>query len=189
MKYEQAVNAGIQAVAALDGAQWELGKLASEVEPRYGESTLERFAGDIGVVYKTLLLHKQVYAAWAKQNFDPGRNFPESYSVARVLAPREDREHLLELAQQKAAERGIPHVTKAIAKELTVRGKVRETESKHADLVLVNLHLAAEYVAKALIEARETVADDQRIIGGCNYLDEIDSKSEELRAMLVGVFA
>jgi hypothetical protein len=78
--YDQAVEDGRKLVTSMKDSQFELGRIADKLEPKYGEHTLERFAEDIGLDYGTLKSYRTTYKAWKDE---PVR--PRSFSVARAL--------------------------------------------------------------------------------------------------------
>jgi hypothetical protein len=80
INYDDAVKRGRVIALKLRDYQLELGELADQLEPRYGDETLAQFAADIGVDYETLKTYRTTYRSWRDQ---PGR--PASFSVARAL--------------------------------------------------------------------------------------------------------
>jgi len=79
----------------MDGHQWALGDLASQVQPIPGDSTLERFAADIGIEYVTLREYKWVASAYEVVV----RTATLSFWHYRVIASRNDRLHWLNQAE------------------------------------------------------------------------------------------
>lgn len=71
---------------------WVLGDLAASVDTRYGESTLARYADDIGVAYESLKQYRRVAIAFPEK----GGRLP--FSAAQALAAQPDR---LELAASR----------------------------------------------------------------------------------------
>lgn len=70
--YEDFVSAGQALVETIDRHRWELGDLADKIAKSYGEDTLGKFAGDIGVGKKTLYAYRQAarfYDNSTRQNF------------------------------------------------------------------------------------------------------------------------
>jgi hypothetical protein len=78
--YDDAVERGGVIISEMEDYQFELGMLASKLEPKYGEKTLYQFAADIGIDYETLKTYRTTYQAWKDE---PSR--PASFSIARVL--------------------------------------------------------------------------------------------------------
>ena len=65
-EWEDLVLQGIEARQKKDSAQWELGDLALTVERIPGESTLERYAEDIGIQLNTLEVYRWVADTYEK---------------------------------------------------------------------------------------------------------------------------
>jgi hypothetical protein len=93
-------------------SQFQLGRIAHQLESKYGDKTLERFAGDIGIDDGTLKSYRTTYKAWKDL---PVR--PKSYSVARVLNRHPDRAEIIQ---------DNPDITVKEAEE-----KVREWKAQH----------------------------------------------------------
>jgi hypothetical protein len=86
-KYDEAVRKGREAAKS----QWVLGDLALELEPKYGNATLQHFADDIGVEYQTLKVYRYVAGQYEKGTRIPGLSF----SVCQIFAGQGDRAELL----------------------------------------------------------------------------------------------
>jgi hypothetical protein len=73
--------------------QWILGEIASKLEPKYGERTLERFAEDIGRNFNTLKGYQATYLSWKTEKV-----VPLTFSVAQKLnpLPSEKKQEILE---------------------------------------------------------------------------------------------
>ncbi len=78
--YDEAVRRGRVIMHEMRDYQLELGELAHQLEPRYGDETLAQFAADIGVDYETLKTYSTTYRAWRNE---PGHR--PSFSVMRTL--------------------------------------------------------------------------------------------------------
>lgn len=87
MEYEEAVKQGREAARS----QWTLGDLALTIETEYGEGTLQQFADDIGVEYRTLDDYRRVAAAYEI----PERSGNLPWSVHQIFASQEDRAKLV----------------------------------------------------------------------------------------------
>jgi len=61
VEWESLVSKGLELREKQDSNQWELGELASEVESVYGEDSVGKFAGDIGMVKKTAMNYRSVW--------------------------------------------------------------------------------------------------------------------------------
>ena len=81
IRYEDAVSEGKKVAAAIERNRWRLGEIAANLEPRYGENTLEKFGEAIGLSYDTVREYRQVYLAWKDEN--TGR---PAFSVGKELA-------------------------------------------------------------------------------------------------------
>ena len=96
--WEDLVLAGVDARRQHDTTQWDLGDLALLVEVKFGDHSLERYAGDIGVEYDTLKDYRMVARA-----FELGVRTPNlTWWHHRRVAGREDRLSWL----KQAAEHG-----------------------------------------------------------------------------------
>ena len=87
MSWEDFVLRGIEARQQRDGGQWELGDLAIQIQTGYGESTLAKYAGAVGVEYSTLRDYKGVAEAFEIV----ARATNLTWRHHRALAPRRDR--------------------------------------------------------------------------------------------------
>ncbi len=79
LQWDEIVEAGRAAREASDGAQWTLGDLAAQVETRYGERDLQKFADAIEVNYDTLLDYRTTARRF------PVRYRTSSFSLLRVI--------------------------------------------------------------------------------------------------------
>jgi hypothetical protein len=84
-KYNAAVKSARTALRSASNANWKLGDLASEVSAVYGDQTIQRFAGDLDVAYKTLLNYRTIATAYA-----PSERSENSFTVHEILAPLDD---------------------------------------------------------------------------------------------------
>jgi hypothetical protein len=106
--YDAAVREAKSILKQFSTGQMRLGELADKVQPKYGEQTLKRFAGEIGIAPCTLARYRSVYRAWADEIPAPGLD-SLSYSVARELVPHPDRAKLIH---------DKPNITKRQAREI-----------------------------------------------------------------------
>lgn len=109
--YDTAVREGKEIVLEIEAAergQLRLGELADNLEPKYGDRTLAKFAAEIGVGSKcTLDRYRTVYRAWAGK-LAPGPNLVPQYAVLRELATHPEREQII---------RQNPNLTKREARD------------------------------------------------------------------------
>lgn len=91
IKYETAVKEGKDIVQRHQRDQWRLGELAAEIEPKYGEQTLAKFAEAISIEYKTLKNYRTVFIAYS-ESAPRGAD----WAVARELAAQPDRAELVQ---------------------------------------------------------------------------------------------
>jgi hypothetical protein len=89
--YDEAVVNGRNIVLTMKENQFELGRIADKLEPKYGDHTLERFAEDIGIDHGTLKSYRTTYKAWKDM---PAR--PPGYSVAKVLNRHPNRADIIQ---------------------------------------------------------------------------------------------
>jgi hypothetical protein len=61
MLYETAVEKAKAILNRVEKNLWDLAKILYELEPKYGDHTLERFAKDIGLALKTIRYYRQAY--------------------------------------------------------------------------------------------------------------------------------
>ena len=112
--YKTLVEEGKAASLKLGEVNWILGELASKVEKRYGEASLQQYAEDIEVKYSTLKDCRTTYLRWPRLASRP------AFSIARVLNSHPER---LEIVQQQ------PFITKRQA-EFKVRQYKQERKNK-----------------------------------------------------------
>ena len=77
--YDEAVVNGRNLVSSMKDIQFELGQIASKLEPKYGDETLGRYAEEIGIEFGTLKSYRATYRKWKNE---PVR--PKSFSVAKA---------------------------------------------------------------------------------------------------------
>jgi hypothetical protein len=83
-------------IAKTDQYDWQLAVLADQVVKVYGESTLSKFASEIGLAHCTIKRRRTVYRAWKEPLIgDPGLLSSLSYSVARALVTHPERARLV----------------------------------------------------------------------------------------------
>jgi hypothetical protein len=88
--WDEIVRRGMAARKKSDDSSWELGECASEVETRYGEGDLQKYADAIGVNYDTLRDYRYVVGRFVERP----TNLP--FGVLRALArieTDEDRQY------------------------------------------------------------------------------------------------
>lgn len=94
--WEEILSDGLVAREDRDGSQWKLGDLAIEVAKSYGEDTIGKYAGEIGIVKKTLMNYRTVSARFTNEVRTKYRKL--SYSHFAALVPLESPEAWLEKA-------------------------------------------------------------------------------------------
>jgi hypothetical protein len=144
--FNDAIREAKQILANESKGQWRLGELADKVEPIYNESTLEKFAETIGIPFKTVERHRDVWRAW-KDFPAPGRELP-SYSVARALAAVPDRADFVT---------DNPHMSKREAEEIAKEYRDQQKKSAANDEGNKKKSGRARTYANQLIEVLEDV--------------------------------
>jgi hypothetical protein len=81
MKWKTAVVIGKRMLVQEEKNQWRWGEIASTIEPKYGEATLEKYAEEVGINYTTLRNCEATWQAW--KEFALRRAI--SFSAAREL--------------------------------------------------------------------------------------------------------
>jgi hypothetical protein len=90
--YDEAVIEGQKLVSAMTkDYQFELGRIADKLEPKYREQTLERYAEEIGIDHGTLKSYRTTYKAWKDM---PAR--PSAFSVAKALNSYPNRADIIQ---------------------------------------------------------------------------------------------
>jgi hypothetical protein len=93
-EYSRMVKAAQVKLASQSQANWDLGDIALNIEPIYGEETLQRLVDDIGIEYKTLLDYR-----WVAQAYEESERSGNSWTVHQVFAGQPDR---VALVRQKS---------------------------------------------------------------------------------------
>jgi hypothetical protein len=62
--YDDAVEKGRTIVSSMKNMQFEFGQIADQLEPKYREETLKRYAEEIGIDYGTLKSYRTTHKAW-----------------------------------------------------------------------------------------------------------------------------
>ena len=122
--YDDAVREGQQIILNIEAAergQLRLGELADNLEPKYKDRTLAKFAAEIGVAKCTLDRYRTVYRAW-RGKLAPGPNLVP-YAALRELAKHPEREQIIAR---------YPAITKRDALDLMRKhnGKAKEAKEE-----------------------------------------------------------
>lgn len=88
MEYEAAVSE----LTKIADSNWQIGEIADSVEPKYGERTLARLAGDTGIGYETL---KECRSVWRAYRGTEVRT-SNPWSVYKVFQAQPDRAELVQ---------------------------------------------------------------------------------------------
>jgi hypothetical protein len=159
--YDQAVAEGKDIVAEEKRGQLRLGQLAHNVEKKYGDRTLAKFAKEIGISPCTLERHQSVYRAW-KEKPAPG---PVCYAVLRALQDHPDRYNIVKenpnLTQAKARDKMRDY--KDAGKE-KVAGKKKGSADwdRHAKRWFKNVLTLANDAIRTAEVARQCSTPEQR---------------------------
>jgi hypothetical protein len=191
MKYQEAVREGRILAESVDRNNWRLGEIADQLEPVYGDKTLERFADDIGMNYQSLKYCKATYRAWPHHN-----RRPKTWSVAKALIKHPQKYHIIEtepditvsqaiLAMEQFKERRSvgkykDYVIHKIVADLVkiFNGLLAEDSSETKllkELILYN-ETDLEYIKKVVFsmhDARERIDNAIKMIQNPNYLEII----------------
>src|SRR6516165_6993017 len=89
IKYEAAVKECKPLWKSNERNNWRIAEVADELEPKYGERTLARFAKAIGAPYDTIQVYRSVWRAYDKK----GPRGP--FSVSKELMAHPQREKIL----------------------------------------------------------------------------------------------
>jgi hypothetical protein len=121
--WAEAVKRGRECVARASDIQWELGELANNIEPKYGEETLERLAAELDVNPGTLKNYRTVFRAF------PGKEprGSNSFKVCDVFTSQEDRLKLVARRKWTVAE-ATKYVKKRREKQLEKEESEREPD-------------------------------------------------------------
>jgi hypothetical protein len=88
--YATAVKRGLSAVKTAGKTNWLLGDIASDVEPKYGEKTVQNLADAINVDYKTLLGFRTT-----AQDYPADKRTDNPWTVHYIFNGLADRHELL----------------------------------------------------------------------------------------------
>ena len=94
--------------------RFDLGDVASGVEPVYGEATVQQLAGRIGIPYKTLLDYRRVSEAYR----DSERT-EQSWTSHQIFVAEPDRARLVQRSWTVREARAYVSSRKATASSLT----------------------------------------------------------------------
>jgi hypothetical protein len=83
MKYEKAVKEARAIIGLVEKDLWRLAQIAYELEPKYGEQTLARFADDIGLSFSTIRYYRLTYERFG-QDQNVGR--PPFWTAKELLS-------------------------------------------------------------------------------------------------------
>ncbi len=161
MKYQESVKRGREAARS----QWTLGDLALDLEPKYGEATLERYAEDIGVEFKTLEDYRYVSSRFEF----PVRTGNLAWSVYKIFAAQEDR---LDLISQ---EREKPWTASAAREFVQARAS-----DDQIDEDLEGKKIAVDEILKLYIESAAGYNDEER---RTDFREELEELCESIMKM------
>jgi hypothetical protein len=124
--YDEAVVEGRNLVSSMKDIQFELGRIADKLEPKYEERTLERYAEEIKIDHGTLKSYRTTYRAWKDM---PAR--PAGFSVAKALNRHPNRADII----QETPELSVKEAGKKMQewkKEHSTGGKRRTLSTDNA---------------------------------------------------------
>lgn len=126
ISWDDAIAEGAQLVRNMEQSQMRLGQIADELEPKYGDATLARYAQEMKINANTLQNYRSVYRTWHE---DPrAKEFPK-FSVAKALVRHPDRAKIV------AAD---PDITERQAIEKTKQFK--EQQAKYERYPIETMH-------------------------------------------------
>jgi hypothetical protein len=159
IKWDDAVRKGREAA----NSQWTLGDLALEVEPKYGDHTLEQFADDIGVELRRIQEYRQVSETYPRNT----RSNALSWTVHLLFINQEDRAELIKRKKwtAKQAREFIQH---------------RDEDEQTAE-ELENKLTAFDGMWKLILEVMDAFHDDEKRDEFDKYLqDHLDDLAKEV---------
>lgn len=174
--YDEAIKQVNALIGDAEKIQWKLGQIADRIQPKYGKATLEAFAHEVGVNYKTLLHYQRVYRAYGVEISER----PEiSFSAAAVLVKHPDRVRLLTekptMTYREAEERMEEFQSE---KEEAARADHREPDAPPEVVEEQSLLEATEQVINALHAFLEFL--DSKITVIAARIDELDADHSAL---------
>ena len=100
IKFEIAVREAKKILGRIEKDEWRLGKIAANLEPKYGDQTLAKFGVRLGLKKRTIEEYRQVYLAWQDENrgrprFLKNENRRPRFSVGRELAKHPQKAKLV----------------------------------------------------------------------------------------------
>ena len=126
ISWDSAVEEGKQLAKNVEQGKMRLGQIADELEPKYGDSTLARYAQEIGINVNTLQNYRSVFRTWSE---DPRVKEVPKFSVAKALVNHPDRAKIVE---------HNPDITEREAKEKTKQFK--EQQAKYEQYPIETMH-------------------------------------------------
>jgi hypothetical protein len=85
--YNHAVTSGKKLALSQGKSSWALGDLASTIPAIYGAGTVQRFADEIGMPYKTILAYRQTAEAFAASD----RSELNGFTIHAIFKGEDDR--------------------------------------------------------------------------------------------------
>jgi hypothetical protein len=164
--FDAAVAKGKELAKKINTNLWELGKLADEVEAKYGETTIEHLAKDIGMEHPQVLVNlRATYRAWKDIPKDKSRDLIP-FNTLRVLNAHPEREEIAALdppPTKREAEQAVKH--QMTADEVIARREIRSAYGEYIEAVLKK----AQHVERQI----QNVAKDMDPRGVDEYAREI----------------
>jgi hypothetical protein len=104
VKFSVAVNRARTAAKSFDGANWKIGDLALTVDTsEYGAGTVQRFADEIPMPYKTVMDLRKVASRYATDE----RSDTNKWTVHQILSGQDDRAELVKKSMSAADARAL----------------------------------------------------------------------------------
>ncbi len=139
-EYAALVERGRAAVRDMARSLWELGDAACEVETKYDENRLQRFAADVGTKFKTVQSARTTVKKW------PEKSRRLDFSTCQALNAQIDRHNIA---------RRRPDITMAQARDLVKRRKKKRDEPSEVERLVGQLNRGLLNILKPLIEVNK----------------------------------
>jgi hypothetical protein len=160
ISWDEAVEEGKRLIKDLETNQMRIGEIADRLEPKYGESTLARYAQIMETNVNTLQNYRSVYRTWHE---DPKvKSFPK-FSVAKALVKHPERAKIVE-------ER--PDITEREAKEETK--KLKGEQARYEQYTKQAMHVLTKRIVTRLNAFLDEKSGINQMLDDVNILNTLD---------------
>jgi hypothetical protein len=165
ISWDEAVEESLRLSKDLEVSQMRFGEIAYRLEPKYGESTLVRYAQLMKMKINTLQNCRSVYRTWHEDL--KVKNLPK-FSIAKALVKHPERAKIVE-------ER--PNITEREAKEETK--KLKGEQARYEQYTKQAMHVLTKRIVTRLNSFLDDKSGINQMLEDVNILNTLDMEYVE----------